>query len=429
MIKKLSFLMALSWVSISFSQINNTSPYSYFGIGDNNQQATVASSSMGNINSALSYSSELNFTNPAALNFLQFTTFSITGRLKYLQVDDGTNSQDASYASLSSLAIGVPVGEKGGLMVGLQPNSNVGYAISEETYNSDDEVVELNVFNGNGGTNRFFGSFGYLITKGLSLGIEGEYLFGSVDNSIVNSRQDVFLRTKHNQISNITGTSLKIGAQYSKELKKNLEMKVGASVKLANKLNAKSDEYLYSFISGSNAEIPKDTLFSNPDVDGKITRPLTLIAGTGIGKKDKWYLGVEFESQDALEFDESVFQNNNRIQYSAKSRYSLGGFWIPKKNSITSYWHRVVYRAGLKYENTGLAVNAIGNSGDFNSINDFGISFGMGLPIGNQLSQVNLGLEYGNRGSITDGLIKENYFNLRLDLNLADKWFRKRKIN
>ncbi len=429
MIKKLSFLVVLSWASISFSQTSNTSPYSYFGIGDLNQFTTVASSSMGGINSALNYTSELNFTNPAALSALQFTNFSITGRLKYLQVDDGLNTQDASYTSLSYLAIGFPIGEKAGMLIGLQPNSNIGYAIEDEIYNSDEDLIELNTYSGKGGTNRFFGSFGYLVAKGLSFGIEGEYLFGNINNSIVNQRLDVSLNTKYNQTSNITGTSIKIGSQYSKELKNELELKLGASVKLENTLKAKSEEYLYSFVSVTDVEYSNDTILNISDLQGEITRPLIINVGTGIGKPNKWYVGVEYETQDALEFDQSVFQNNNKVQYSPKSRYSVGGFWLPKKNSITSYWHRVTYRAGLKYEETGLAVNVSENSSDFTSINDFGMSFGLGLPIGNQLSQVNLGLEYGKRGSASDGLIKENYFNLRLNLNLADKWFRKRHIN
>lgn len=429
MIKKLSFLVVLSWASISFGQTNNTSPYSYFGIGDSNKLSTVASSSMGGINSALNYTSELNFANPAALNALQFTTFSFAGRLKYLQVDDGANTQDASYTSLSSLAIGFPIGEKGGLMVGLQPNSNVGYVIDEELYDTEDEIIEINTFDGSGGTNRFFGSFGYLVAKGLSLGIEGEYLFGNLENSIDNIRRDVSLNTKHNQISTITGTSLKLGSQYTTKLKEELEIKLGASVKLENKLKAKSEEYLFTYLSSSSGGFPNDTLVSNTNVEGEITRPLAFIAGTGIGKPNKWHVGVEFESQNALTFDENVFQNNNKVQYSSLSRYSLGGYWLPKKNSITSYWQRVIYRAGIKYEETGLAVKVSENSQNFTPIDDFGISFGLGLPIGNQLSQVNLGLEYGKRGSATEGLIKENYFNLRLSLNLADKWFRKRKIN
>ena len=44
-------------------------------------------------------------------------------------------------------------------------------------------------------------------------------------------------------------------------------------------------------------------------------------------------------------------------------------------------------------------------------INEFGISFGVGLPVGKELSTFNLGFEIGKRGTIDSGLVKENYFN------------------
>ena len=429
MIKKLSFFIALTWIVVGYSQINNTSPYSYFGIGDSNQQTTVASNSMGGVNIALNAAHELNFSNPAALSALQLTTFSIAGRSKFLFIDDGIINQSASYTSLASLALGVPVGKKGGLMVGLQPTTNVGYDIKEELFDTDEELIEINSFDGNGGINRFYGSFGYNIVKGLSVGVEGEYLFGNISNNIHNQRKDVVFGTKHELLSNLTGTNIKFGTQYHKELKNDINVSVGVALKLKNAIKATSEEYMYSYTAINGVEYQKDTLVSNQNSQGEITRPTTIATGIGLGKSNKWKIGFDFESQDALDFDQTIYHNNNKIKYSAKSRYSLGGYWIPKANSITSYWHRVIYRAGIKYENTGLSVNGISNSGEFTPINDFGISFGLGFPIGNQLSQVNLGLEYGNRGSTTNGLIKENYFNLRISLNLTDKWFHKRKIN
>jgi len=83
----------------------------------------------------------------------------------------------------------------------------------------------------------------------------------------------------------------------------------------------------------------------------------------------------------------------------------------------------------LKFEQTGLAINGIPSTNQFTSIDDFGITFGVGLPIGNQLSNFNLGLELGKRGTTGTGLIQENYINLRLSLSLNDKWFNKIKIN
>jgi hypothetical protein len=429
MIKKFLFLLLFSSVTIGFSQINNISPYSYFGIGDTNQQKTISSINMGGINVAQQYSNQLNFSNPASLSLLNFTTLSVAGGLKYLKIDDGTQNQTASHTALSSLAFGVPIGKKGGLILGLQPNTSVGYSIIEEVFDSDGkEVLESTIYRGNGGTNRFFGSFGYQVIKGLSLGIEGEFLFGNIENNIYNQRKDVALATRYRTITSLQGSSLKLGAQYHHKLKNNLKIDMGLSYKLKNKLNETSESYLYSFTYGINGEIPRDTTENNKGIKGELKRPGVITSGLSIGKPYKWSLGIEYENQPSIDSEMSTF-TNRKLQYSSKSRYSIGGFYIPKVNSITNYWQRVVYQAGLKYENTGLSVNTSTTFGEYSPINDFGISFGLGLPIGSRLSQINLGFEFGKRGNMTNGLIKENYFNLRLSLNLVEKWFQKYKIN
>jgi len=89
---------------------------------------------------------------------------------------------------------------------------------------------------------------------------------------------------------------------------------------------------------------------------------------------------------------------------------------------LSSYWQRVVYRAGLRFENTGLNINN-------QSIKEFGMSFGVGIPVGNVFSNANLGLEFGNRGTTNGNLIKENFVNFQLSLSLNDRWFRQRKYD
>jgi hypothetical protein len=50
-------------------------------------------------------------------------------------------------------------------------------------------------------------------------------------------------------------------------------------------------------------------------------------------------------------------------------KYSLGGILL-NYNSFSSYAKRIVYRAGLKYDKTGLIVNS--------EFNDVGITLGLG---------------------------------------------------
>jgi hypothetical protein len=80
----------------------------------------------------------------------------------------------------------------------------------------------------------------------------------------------------------------------------------------------------------------------------------------------------------------------------------------------------VTYRAGFNYENTGLIINN-------ESINNYGITFGLGLPLGGSFSNINVGFEYGKRGTTNSGLIEENYTNVFISLSLNDRWFVKRK--
>ena len=114
------------------------------------------------------------------------------------------------------------------------------------------------------------------------------------------------------------------------------------------------------------------------------------------------------------DIEDSVFENS--------IRYSLGGFFIPNYNSFSKYYKRVVYRGGLRYENTGLVLQN-------KSITDFAGTFGLGLPLGGTFSNINIGLEIGKRGTKYYNLVEENYVNISVGLSLSDKWFVKRKYD
>ena len=81
----------------------------------------------------------------------------------------------------------------------------------------------------------------------------------------------------------------------------------------------------------------------------------------------------------------------------------------------------MTYRAGLKYEKTGLGINN-------ESINDYSVSLGLGFPLSNLGSNLNIGVEMGRRGTTTAGLVEENYTNVFISLSINDKWFAKRRF-
>jgi hypothetical protein len=141
--------------------------------------------------------------------------------------------------------------------------------------------------------------------------------------------------------------------------------------------------------------------------------------GLGVGNERKWVVGAEVAIQDVGK----LYNNYNtldNVTYGKFQKYSIGGYYTPNANPFVSYAKRITYRGGFVYEKTGLIVNST-------SINDVGMTLGLGLPITGSLSNLNLGLEFGKKGTTSNNLVQENYLILNVGFSLNDKWFVKSK--
>jgi len=433
MIKKYTLLVVL-FVGVNlFAQRSTSSPYSFLGLGDEFDPTSVEQSSMGGVGVAFSDSYHLNLMNPASLSDLKFSTYVFGMSTDLLTVKDQTSKETNNTTRLNYFGFATHIGKNIGFSFGLQPVSSVGYSLNNPIYNTNDELEEYTQFSGDGGVNRLYGGLGVRLFKWLSVGAEADFTFGKIENSILNQRRDVFLATKHQEDLKIRGFKIKVGTQLKTPLiKEKLNLFVGGTVEFSNNLDAEGDVNQYSLLIGATGtQIPRDTIYTGT-VSGMYKNPLTTTVGIGLGKDDHWYLGAEYRMKDAIEI-EGFNQNttsSNTFRYGSSSRISAGGFFIPKFNSISSYWDRMTYRAGVRLEETGLLVNGTPGGNVFTPIKDFGINFGVGLPLGKRsISNVNLGLEYGKRGTLDNNLIEENYFKLRFSISFNDRWFAKRTID
>ncbi|MNY13615.1 hypothetical protein D3C86_1467580 [compost metagenome] len=60
------------------------------------------------------------------------------------------------------------------------------------------------------------------------------------------------------------------------------------------------------------------------------------------------------------------------------------------------------------------------------------VTFGLGLPLGYTrfaISKLNFTTELGRRGTLTNGLVQENYINFHLGITLNDTWFKRFKFD
>ncbi|MCJ7757634.1 MAG: hypothetical protein MUP24_05765, partial [Gillisia sp.] len=220
--------------------------------------------------------------------------------------------------------------------------------------------------------------------------------------------------------TDLSGFNLNFGLDYQRALSENLNFYTAATYSPKMDITAKKIQNTATITLGSNGSelVTSENDITFPDSDLSLPAQLTL--GAGLGASNKWFLGAEYSNIQAEDFNSET--PNQDVSYQNASQYRLGGFYIPKYNSLTSYFNRIVYRAGIRFEETGLNINS-------EAINEFGISFGVGLPAGNNFSNANLGIEYGQRGTTNSGLINENFLKLSISLSLNDKWFVQRKFD
>lgn len=424
MIKKVITFAMLSVVTISFSQEKGTSIYSFFGIGESDISKNVGQLSMGGVGVSYADNYRLNISNPASLASLQFVTYGLGGANKNRFLKDKNTNQFNSSFSLSHLTLGVPLGERGGVSFGVMPHSKVGYYLKKTEYGKNKNISEITVFEGKGGVNKLFLGIGYRIFKSTSIGVQVDYLFGNTTKTVTNQKAKTSLASIYKYASSVKGVLVNLGIQNKLKINKKLHLHTGATLQLKNKIKDKEHQHFYSLSSS----IPGDTILNQTkNIERKI--PARVNVGIGVGEDFKWFAGVDYTFRDKYDFTVAANSQNLNAKYGKYSKLQVGGFYTPKFNSVINYWQRVTYRAGVFYENTGLSLKPKSSkSSNYQWVNNFGMTFGIELPTGNGLSNVNLGVELGRKGTTVNSLVEENYFNFRVGLSLNDRWFIKRKI-
>jgi hypothetical protein len=437
MIKKVC-LVFIAFIALNVhSQEGTTSPYSFYGIGSFNFKGTAENRSMGGLSIYMD-SIHVNLRNPASYagNSLKIGPFNGEGRPEKFTVGGGhsdvsleSNSASGNNSSTSFgyLALSIPMG-KFGMGFGLLPYTSVGYKL--ESSNSED--VLTNRYIGEGGVNKAFFGIGYQLTKDLRIGVDANYNFGNIQNSVVEFVYDdegnpLQYQSRESNRSDLSGLNFNVGLSFNPMINEKLQLTTAFTFSPKADLES-SNERTFATIVINNLtgqEFPINEIEADLEAEGldntTLTTPSRMAFGLGIGEPRKWFLGAEYTFLKTSEISNRIFEIDNNI-FEDGSTISVGGFFIPQYGSFNNYLKRMVYRAGIRFENTGLKINN-------ETINEFGISFGVGLPVGNFFSNANIGVEVGQRGTTNQNLVQEKFINLQISLSLNDRWFVKRKYN
>lgn len=435
MIKKFLILITVVFSSLSYAQQGSSSPYSFYGIGSLKFKGTVENQSMGGL-SVYSDSIHINLRNPASFAGKNLKSFNNEARpIKYtiggshndIKLTSNTQTGASNTSTVDYLAIAIPLG-KFGAGFGVLPYSSVGYKL--QSIDSDGSVQYK--YRGEGGLNKVFLGLGYQLTNDLRLGVDASYNFGNIKNTNIafgyNSDGDLLqYHSRESNRSNLGGFTYNFGIIYSKLIKSNLELMASATYSPSSEITSENSR-IYSTIiidpitQQEFAVNSSEVNLSDFNLDTTtLTLPSKTSFGVGVGAPRKWFAGVEYTFLKSSQFSNRLLTIDNAT-YQDASTLSVGGFYIPEFDSFNRYWKRIVYRTGIRFEDTGLRINN-------EDIKEFGISFGVGLPVGRIFSNANLGFEIGTRGVDTANLVKEKFVKFQISLSLNDRWFEKRKFN
>ncbi|WP_406824429.1 OmpP1/FadL family transporter [Pedobacter sp. KACC 23697] len=430
MYKRINYIAAIIILVCGLSaqaQVTTSSPYSRYGLGNIKGSLLPQFRAMGGISTAVSKVTgfnNINMQNPASYAGISLTTIDIGMSASVTNLTRNNLSESSFNSTFSHLAFAAPVTRRSALSFGILPYSDLGYNY-RNTVKVDTTTLNQ-LYEGEGGLSKAYLGYGYRFGDHLRIGGNLEYIFGNLQNSRATEFNSVGSYNAKLQTKNsVAGLSYSYGIQYDFTLGKKTIVTLGYSGSTSGKVNSTLTSYgtLYTRDQDGNESTAVDTLNSVNGGKSNLTLPLTHNFGIAIQQNDKWLIGADFRMGKWSKT--SINDINQGLQDSWGA--SLGGQWTPDAFSYNSYMKRIDYRIGFNYDKTYIK---IGNQ----DIKQMGASLGFGFPLptangGTAFYKINFTTELGQRGTLNNNLVKEQYINFHLGFTLNDTWFRKYRVD
>jgi hypothetical protein len=416
-------------------QATGNSPYSQIGLGDLNPSAFTPNQGMGGTGVSHTDSLFYNNTNPALLGRNNFRRTSldvgITGQWKQLSTKQ--TSQQQGGGNLGYIAFAFPVMSRWTIGAGIAPYSTVNYNISQTRTDPTANNTPVNyLYKGSGGLTGVTISNGiHLIknkTAGLYVGLQTQYIFGAINYESVSTLADTAIKDIKYGIAYINRTNhsgflFKPGIAYRHPLVKDkVFLNVGGTYDIPLDVKTKRLDRFETRTSDGLPITDADTI--GTEIRGTVHLPAQYRLGVSIDRPFRWAVAADISYQQWNSYTSSTEQRSVSSTYSYQNSYSahLGGEFIPNINSLRGYFNRVVYRVGGTYAQMPIAFQG-------KQLTDMSVSVGASFPINRDFTGIHLALTYGQRGTLDNGLIKEQYLRATLGISIIDLWFRRSRID
>lgn len=423
-----SLLLGVICLSAS-AQSGTNSPYSQYGLGVLSDQSQGFNRGMNGLAYGLRNGTQVNFLNPASYSSIDSLTmiFDAGLSLQLTNFNENGTKVNARNANFEYVVASFRLFPHLGLSAGVVPFTNIGYNYSTTTNIGSSSTTTVQQCEGSGGLHQAYLGAGWNPFAGLSIGVNGSFLWGNYDRQITVSSSDSYVNTITKKYSaSIRSYKVDFGVQWEQSLGKQDFVVLGGTVGLGHKLGADPSVS----ITNTNTVTGVSQSTSN-SINNGLELPMTFGGGISYRHANKWLLGADFSLQ---KWGDVAFPeiDSNTQQYVLKNgvlrdrqKFTVGGEWIPNEYDSHNFLKRVHYRVGASYATPYF------NVGGLEGPKELSVSAGFGIPIFNQwtsprVSLLNISAQWVH--SSAKDLITENTFRINVGMTFNERWFQKWKV-
>lgn len=429
----LSALAALA-AGKATAQSGTNSPYSGYGLGKIADQSIGRSRGMNGVGVAFRESGHVNYLNPASYSAIDSLTFifDIGMSLQNTNFKENGKSRNAKNGDFEYAVGSFRALRHLGMAFGLMPYTNVGYNYTQtqtiEGYvqapSAEANTTLTNSFSGSGGLHQLFVGAGWEPVRGLSVGVNMNYLFGSINNTATSTPSDAYSRVfTKNYSTEVNSIRLDFGASYTMQMKNNNRVTMALTYSPGYKLGA--DSYCDVITKNAQSGVIDTTVFV---AEKAMAIPTQWAVGLAYGHGTKWNVGMDYTCQRWSKIAQVAYRGDgtqvgSTDQYNDRHKIAVGAEYCKNSQSL-KFADRMRYRIGMGYSSSYLKIN--GNDGP----SEVSISAGLGVPIRNgynSRSVVNVALQWSRASA--KNLMTENTFLINIGLTFNEKWFEKWKFD
>ncbi|MFZ2322087.1 MAG: hypothetical protein WAV89_00165 [Ignavibacteriaceae bacterium] len=398
---------------ISFSNAQNSSVYSRYGIGDVEYGYSPMMLSIGDLGITRLDPDHIIVSNPASWSALSKTRIELSLGYKGISISDNSDQYFTSETDFKGFTFGFPVSHEYGIGVvtGLVPFSRVSYKSVKNFTSSDADIPSYKVtYEGKGGISKLFLGSSVYLPFGFIAGATLDYYFGNLRyySNIEFASNSDNINTDYENDHRTTGFGSTIGLispNLAPKINIDLlsDLRLGLSVNYIAKLN--TDTLL---TATSSTQIDTVTI----STDKKMKLPLRINGGISFVLNDSYHINLDYSYQPWSNFE---FDGISNSYLQDASKFTAGFEYTPKKSRNMSLLEQMTWRGGVSFEKTQYQFNG-------NGINQFSVFGGFSFPMDID-NLIDFGIQYSIRGTSDNSLLKEEFVKLYFGISFGELWF------